>query len=220
MDGDQAKPAASGQTTPDVPTSIFSRPRSNSQETVLTTITEGTVESTPSLNYPGAPLNSPETQSLAGDHHDVNLGNITAKLHLIPSSLATPPASDAASERFHAGKAHSGISVRDFGLAQPKPRRSSALTSGVSRADRERNSTPTPSKGHSYVTPGSPEFGEHSIWEGIAEEDVEKALQRLTRLAQDEHKKDRGKSIEQYYSERLAKLIKGAEIKFDYSVLH
>lgn len=208
--------------------SIFSRPRSNSNETVLTAISEGTVESTLSLNYPGPPLNSPENQSLAGDQPDplarglgnMNLSNIDAKLHFMPGVLTTPPASDVASEHHHSGKAHMGVHVRDFGLAQPKPRRISALTSGILQAERERDmKTPTPNKGKSSP-PDRSEFMEHSIWEGIAEEDVEQALKRLAMLARDEFKKDQSKSVGRYYSERLAKLIKGAEIKFDDDALN
>ncbi|KAK5124467.1 hypothetical protein LTR85_001684 [Meristemomyces frigidus] len=208
--------------TPDASKSIFSRPRSGSNETVLTAITEVTAESTASLYYPDAPANSPDTRSLADDHQpDWDTANLTAKLQVMPGNLTTPPASDVASEHLHSGKAHSGVSIRDFGIAHPKPRRSSALTSGVLRAERERNlSTPTPNKVKENVTPDASDFMEHSIWEGIAEEDVEKALQRLAMLAKDEFKKDRGKSVEKYYSDRLAKLLKGAEIKFDVGALH
>lgn len=45
-------------------------------------------------------------------------------------------------------------------------------------------------------------------------------LKRLAMLAKDEHKKDSSKSVEQYYSERLAELIKDAELEFDGSALN
>lgn len=57
---------------------------------------------------------------------------------------------------------------------------------------------------------------EHSTWEDIAEEDVTRALARMAMLARDEHNKNGArKSISEYYSARLAKLVEDAEIKFD-----
>lgn len=49
----------------------------------------------------------------------------------------------------------------------------------------------------------------------MASEDVELGLKRLAMLAKDEHTKDDNKTVQQYYSARLAKLIKRAEIEFD-----
>lgn len=64
------------------------------------------------------------------------------------------------------------------------------------------------------------QFFEHSFWEGIAEEDTAIGLKRLAMLAKDECKKDDSKTAEQYYSERLSKIIKEGEIKYDCSGLH
>lgn len=56
---------------------------------------------------------------------------------------------------------------------------------------------------------------EQSTWAQDAEDDVSKALMRLAMLARDEHKKEPGRTVKQLYSERLARLIKEAEIGFD-----
>ncbi|CAK4031757.1 Hypothetical predicted protein [Lecanosticta acicola] len=66
----------------------------------------------------------------------------------------------------------------------------------------------------------SPEYPEHSNWAEHAEEDVKKALSRLLNLAVDEHKAGPGKSVQEYYSERLAKLLREGLIAFDCSYLH
>jgi hypothetical protein len=44
---------------------------------------------------------------------------------------------------------------------------------------------------------------------------VENALKRLAMLAKDENQLDPRKSVKAYYSERLAKILKDAEIEFD-----
>lgn len=49
---------------------------------------------------------------------------------------------------------------------------------------------------------------------------MKKGLARLFTLALDEYKADAGKGVQQYYSERLAKLLKEADITFDCSYLH
>lgn len=66
----------------------------------------------------------------------------------------------------------------------------------------------------SQVTTAPPTF-EHSTWAVIAEEDVKLALKRMAQSARDEHQKDPSKSVEDYYSERLARLIGTAEVEFD-----
>jgi hypothetical protein len=58
-------------------------------------------------------------------------------------------------------------------------------------------------------------YPEASTWGQLAIEDMENALKRLVMLAKDEHAADQSKSVEAYYSEYLAKIIKEAEIEFD-----
>lgn len=49
----------------------------------------------------------------------------------------------------------------------------------------------------------------------VAEEDTMRALARVAMLARDEHAKDPRRSVEEYYSARLAALIARAEVGFD-----
>lgn len=117
--------------TPDYPLTMSSggRPRSHSQETVLTAITEATVESVPSITYPGPPLNSPlsvsvaETQSVAGGLDGLNADTLADKLeHMpVPSTMTTPPASD----RDHQGRAClcAHVRMRDLKSQLSKSRR-------------------------------------------------------------------------------------------------
>jgi hypothetical protein len=65
----------------------------------------------------------------------------------------------------------------------------------------------------------SEEYPEASKWDGVSEEDLIHGLQRLTVVAEDDHKEDPSKSVEHYYSVRLAKIIAGGAIKFDAAYL-
>jgi hypothetical protein len=56
---------------------------------------------------------------------------------------------------------------------------------------------------------------EYSAWSSVAEEDTQRALKRMAMLAHDEFVKDPRRSVQEYYSVRLAKLIEEAEIAFD-----
>jgi hypothetical protein len=49
----------------------------------------------------------------------------------------------------------------------------------------------------------------------VAEEDTQRALKRMAMLAHDEYVKDPRRSVQEYYSMRLAKLIEEAEVAFD-----
>lgn len=51
--------------SPDYPMTVSTgaRPRSDSDSTVVTAVTTETVESTPSLNYPQPPINTPYSRS-------------------------------------------------------------------------------------------------------------------------------------------------------------
>jgi hypothetical protein len=56
---------------------------------------------------------------------------------------------------------------------------------------------------------------EYSAWSSVAEEDTQRALKRMAMLAHDEYVKDPRRSVQEYYSMRLAKLIEEAEVAFD-----
>jgi len=209
--------------SPEYPRTMSSvgRQRSDSDSAIITAVTDGTVESTLSFNYPVPPLNSPYTRSEIGAEHEVSANNLASKLEHMPANLATPPSS----ERDDQGKptlSHqsSDIIIRDFGsgIAPPKTlRRNTRLTSRAERGSEL--TTPTPNKTDEYYATG-PSFPEHSVWGAYAEEDVEKGLKRLAMLARDLHKVDGSKTIEQHYSERLSKLIEEGEIQFDGNMAH
>lgn len=56
---------------------------------------------------------------------------------------------------------------------------------------------------------------ESSFWGNEAVESAGIGLKRLIQLAKDEHVVDPSKSVAQYYSEHLAKVIRDAEVDFD-----
>lgn len=56
---------------------------------------------------------------------------------------------------------------------------------------------------------------ESTLWESEAKLTAAHGLQRLVQLAKDQHVVDPSKSVQAYYSEHLAKLIKEAEVAFD-----
>ncbi|KAK0262294.1 hypothetical protein LTS09_003720 [Friedmanniomyces endolithicus] len=216
---------------PKATSSIFFLHRNDSQETITSTsITEiESVASTQSRIYPAPPLNSPMTMSEVGDRELPNADSLADKLQAMPKSFMnfTPPTSVSDTK----GKAPSchGVEVKDFGIWYDPLRvqryRKTILTSkrveGVERIPRSgRETMRTPTKSLGTKTPPTKDlFPEHSNWANIAEEDVVSGLKRLTMLARDEHKVDPSKTVEEIYSERLAKLIKACELQFDLSKL-
>lgn len=60
---------------------------------------------------------------------------------------------------------------------------------------------------------------EKTTWEDEALEMASLGLARLVQLAKDEHALDSSKSVEQYFSAHLAKVIKEAEVEFDVAAL-
>ncbi|EME81116.1 uncharacterized protein MYCFIDRAFT_77044 [Pseudocercospora fijiensis CIRAD86] len=67
----------------------------------------------------------------------------------------------------------------------------------------------------SITSEESAEFMEANNWAENAEEDLLNALHRIATAANDEHKADPSKSVEEYYSVRVAKVLKEGPIKFD-----
>ncbi|GAB1726862.1 hypothetical protein NU195Hw_Modified_36t1 [Hortaea werneckii] len=188
---DNNKGDGSGQSSPGYPKTMSTggRPRSDSDTTVITEVTQETVESNRSFNYPNPPINTPYTRSEIGELPLVDSDALLAKLGQMVT--VTPPSS-----------------VNEIKAAYNETNDTHDLA------------TPTPDH-HTeddYFGDG-PVFPEASAWEGFAEEDVEKGLQRLAMLAKDLHKVDNTKTAEQHYNERLSKILKEAEFQFDASKL-
>ena len=64
------------------------RPRSNSQMTAITSLS---AMSTPSISYPGPPINSPTTLSVFGDSDGLDVASLAEKLKRMPSGATAPP---------------------------------------------------------------------------------------------------------------------------------
>lgn len=215
---------------PPTPATSHQLKRSISQETLATTMSD--VSSTPSLVYPNAPLNTPATQSVAGD----DAMSTAADIDILADRLqrTTPPVSptgpssglgEGDEDPFKEGKAHLRAHVREDaelsrqlfkspGRKRPVPKHE-LLRKYAAAADR--SITPTRL---SFVTAAAAADAtsltfEYNTWGPVAEEDTERALKRMAMLARDEHQKDPRHTVEEYYSMRLAKLIEEAEIAFD-----
>ena len=194
-------------------TSTHGRPRSDSTETLVSSVTAA--DSTASYAYPDPPVNSPDTQTVVGDSGDVgglDTDSIAERLRNMPA--LTPPASEKDGE----GKAKLRAPLREnmplsrqlFKLPAKKKNTRLMRRRLIDRT----YSTPSPTK-MAEVETIVEEYPEHSMLGPVAEEDVELGLRRLAMLAKDEHQQDGSKSVEEYYSVRLAKLIKKAEVAFD-----
>jgi len=226
---------------PQTPATSHQLKRSASQETLATTMSE--VSSTPSLAYPGAPANTPATQSLAGDAGDMSMAadiDVAAD-RLLASSPSTPGFDN--EDPFKEGKAHlrsqlqregEDANLRQALVKSPTPKRPlrkhemlkkyvlgpaedrSATPTHLSFVTRAAAPTPPPQQQQqtSMATTITTTF-EESTWSAVAEEDTQRALKRMAMLAHDEYVKDPRRSIQEYYSERLARLIEEAEVAFD-----
>lgn len=56
---------------------------------------------------------------------------------------------------------------------------------------------------------------EGSTWVHVAMEDISRGLERLAMAANDLHMIDESKSVDQFYSEKLAMVLKAGKIQFD-----
>ena len=218
------------------------------------------VSSTPSFAYPGAPANTPATQSLAGDMAgDAIVMSMAADIEVAAdrlmrtSSPSTPPSStsggnkgDAAhvdeQDPFKEGKAHLRSTLREDTHLHPQLFKSPTPKRALRKHDvlkkyvldplaEDRSATPTHlsfvTRPAASPTPPPPSTSataaagtfEYSAWSSVAEEDTQRALKRMAMLAHDEFVKDPRRSVQEYYSVRLAKLIEEAEIAFDAACL-
>ena len=248
---------------PQTPATSHKLKRSASQETLATTMSE--VSSTPSLAYPGAPANTPATQSLAGgDVGDAMIMSMAADIEIAADRLlrtsSSPPTSPSSTgggkadddddnneeDPFKEGKAHLRATLREASPLRPQlfksptpqrtPRKHDVLKkfvlgplAGEGEGEEDRSRTPThlsfvtkAASSSSSPTPAPPTSAttatatfEHSAWSSVAEEDTQRALKRMAMLAHDEYVKDPRRSVQEYYSVRLAKLIEEAEVAFD-----
>jgi hypothetical protein len=247
---------------PQTPATSHKLKRSASQETLATTLSGmSEVSSSPSLAYPGAPANTPATQSLAGDAGEMAAmkmslaADVDVAAHRL-SRTTSPSASsstggegkaddaneyDPEEDPFKEGKAHLRSTLREDThlhpqlFKSPKPKRALrkhevlkkyVLDRLADEEDRSRTPThlsfvttrpaasPTPSPATLTSTAAAGTF-EYSAWSSVAEEDTQRALKRMAMLAHDEYVKDPRRSVQEYYSMRLAKLIEEAEVAFD-----
>jgi hypothetical protein len=249
---------------PQTPATSHKLKRSASQETLATTLSGmSEVSSSPSLAYPGAPANTPATQSLASDAGEMaamkmNMSmaaDIDVAAHRL--SRATSPSTssftgggkaddelEAEEDPFKEGKAHLRSTLReDTGgslypqlFKSPKPKRAlrkhevlkKYVLDRLADPEEDRSRTPTHlsfvTRPASSPTPPPPATAagtfEYSAWSSVAEEDTQRALKRMAMLAHDEYVKDPRRSVQEYYSMRLAKLIEEAEVAFDAAHLH
>jgi hypothetical protein len=248
---------------PQTPATSHKLKRSASQETLATTLSVmSEVSSSRSLAYPGAPANTPATQSLAGDAGEMAAtkmsmslaANIDVAAHRL--SRATSPSTssstgggkaddelEAEEDPFKEGKAHLRSTLReDTGslypqlFKSPKPKRAlrkhevlkKYVLDRLADPEEDRSRTPTHlsfvTRPASSPTPPPPATAagtfEYSAWSSVAEEDTQRALKRMAMLAHDEYVKDPRRSVQEYYSIRLAKLIEEAEVAFDAAHLH
>ena len=187
--------------------------RSTSEETLVSTVSD------PSMIYPGAPVNSPQTQSIAGDV-TMALANLDRKLSGVPGG-PTPPESEA--DVGEAGKPHLRAPLKEnvsllkqlFKRPPKLPKRKVKVTR--KRLDPTQPATLTPRKNNGG-SPGERDYNhvhENNTWVKIAVEDVERGLHRLTQAAMDENKIDSTKTVEQFYGEILGEILKQADVKLD-----
>lgn len=163
-------------------------------------------------------MNSPDTQSLASDISSVRLDVADQKLTQVPGG-ATPPGSDADPDegKAHSLRAHLVAPVRkDMPLLNqlfkqpPNVKKRLKVTRRRVVADAGKT---TPTKKKNDNSPPGEHVHEQNTWTTIAIEDVMRGLERLGTAAKDGHKIDDSKTVEEQYSETLAKVIKEAEIK-------
>ncbi|EME42419.1 hypothetical protein DOTSEDRAFT_45957 [Dothistroma septosporum NZE10] len=60
---------------------------------------------------------------------------------------------------------------------------------------------------------------ENTVWPEVVDEKIVDGMKRLAQYANDMHALDPSKSVEQYYGERLAKLLREGEVKFNMEFL-
>ena len=184
---------------------------SDDEETLVSNTTAESEATTQSVVVPAPPVNSPQTQSFAGDTQAMDLTEADQKLENIPGRSTQPDSQRDVAE----GKAHLRAGFRsELDLHKqlfkkpPRPPKPS---------DKKRKVTKRPgtARAPSDRSPPNEHVHENSIWLDIAVEDVSTALKRLAVAAQDLNRLDNSKSVGDHYSAVLADIIKKGEIGFD-----
>ncbi|KAK4498268.1 hypothetical protein PRZ48_010926 [Zasmidium cellare] len=137
------------------------------------------------------------------------------------STAETSPPSEGST--ISAPGAPANTTVGTMGNLIPNPLSISAALGAMTVAPSANPNTGTPSAvsapadipARTTTDQATERYPEASTWAALAKEDVENALKRLAMAAKDEHENDPTKSVQQYYSESLSKIIKDAEIEFD-----
>lgn len=176
------------------------------------------VPSEASYNYPGPPNNTPYNQSLAGDLNLPSIDEVVDQLRNLPGG-PTPPNSIAAPAEAE-GKAHLRARVRgDVPLLRQLFKRPPKAPNVVKRV---RKVTSKALTGVNVNEPREAEDQNHidhvhegSTWTHVAMEDISRGLERLAMAADDLHLIDGNKTIEEYYNEKLAQVLKAGKIQFD-----
>lgn len=202
-------------------TSNLAKPkRTASSETLATTFSE---LSTPSVAYPNPPLNTPASPSIAGDDLALttrlsqdDLEGLTSRLRF---TATTPPTSAPSSSAHQPGSSKQGApspppNTTHSPKTDPSPHQTATSPTSIHSHSRTSSTTPTPTA-TPHLESTEPQVFEYSAWAVVAEEDTMRALARVAMLARDEHAKDPRRSVEEYYSARLAGLIARAEVGFD-----
>ncbi|KAK3687115.1 hypothetical protein LTR37_019145 [Vermiconidia calcicola] len=207
----------SADTTPTYPRSMSSgeRIRSDDEETLVSNTSAESEATAQSVTVPAPPVNSPQTQSLAGETHAMDLTEADQKLENIPGSSTQPGSHGDIAE----GKAHLRAGFRSeldlFKQLFKKPPRPPKPPNKKRRVTKRPGTARAPSD----RSPPNEHVHENSIWLDIAVEDVFTALKRLAVAAQDLSRLDNSKSVADHYSEVLADVIKKGEIGFDSNYL-
>jgi hypothetical protein len=218
---------------PPTPATSHQLKRSLSQLTLATTMSVSSdASSMQSLNYPNAPLNTPVTQSMAGDEPTstaTDLKILTDRLEHTIVSPSTGSGEDGGDEDpFKEGKAHLRAHIREDVDLSRQLFKSPESKRPVSKHEllrkyggaADRSVTPTRLRMETAAAAAAPPTFEYDTWSPIAEEDTERALKRMAMLARDEHSKDPRYTVVEYYSMRLARLIGEGEVTFDATHLH
>ena len=172
--------------------------------------------SAPGILPPAPPANTPATQSLVGDLGALNLNAANDALGGIANgtSEADPKENDPPGKgnlRAHVrSRVRSDVPLLRELFKSPAKRRRGKVTNRALDTPRPAPNNPTPPNEHVH---------EHSIWMTAASEDIEHGLARLATAAEDSHRIDDSKTVEEYYSEKLAELIQSGRIRFDPSYL-
>lgn len=180
---------------------------------------------------PVVPANTPATQSVVegmtlldlNNAHDT-LAQLSDDQGLGTSEASNPPSSPTAERIGSVGSADEGKArlrrpVRSdvsllTQLFKAPPSKMKKELKRAKNAVVDRASTPKPKKDHD-VSPPNEHVHEHSVWEDVAKEDLQRGLERAAQYAKDMVRINDSKNAEEYFSELLAEAIKGGDMKFD-----